>query len=442
MIEKSEVIIVGAGPAGIACACVLAKAGVNVIVLERGGYPGSKNLIGGILFTPILSRIIPEFLEEAPVERYIKERKFSLLSTDTELGFSFRTEKFSQPPHNNSFTVLRAKFDHWFAQKAEAVGATILTDVIVDELIWENNKCIGLKTRLDDGELHADVVVLAEGANSVIAEKEGLKPISKGKNMAVAVKEIISLPPEVIEERFHLADSKTNGKIAEGVAVEYFGDSIKGMFGNGFIYTNKDSLSVGVGCTLDELTKKKLNPYDVLEHFMNHPCIVNLLRGGKSSEYSAHMIPEGGYYFVPQLVFDGLLMIGDCAGLVNTSHFHEGTNLAMASGMYAAETIIKARKQNDYSYHSLSAYEKRLRNSFVIKDMKKFKNFPSLGEKCPGLLSKYPEVFAELITEYFSVKEKPKNVIEQEIVKKFMKEFGIVKPVKDMISLIEAMGWI
>lgn len=440
--EKIDVIIVGAGPAGTACAYTLAKAGIETLVLERGEFPGAKNVIGGILFTSILGKIMPDFLEKAPLERYIKERKFSLLSRDTELSFSFRTEKFNLPPHNNSFTVLRAKFDRWFAEKAEACGTTVLPKVTVDELIWDKSRCVGLKTRLAEGDLYSNVVVLAEGANSMLAEKEGLKRISSEKHMAVAVKEIVSLPGEVIEERFNLSPGNTEGGVPEGIAIEYFGDAIKGMFGNGFIYTNRDSLSVGIGCTLDSFSRKNLNPHDILEHFKNHPCVSRLLRGSKTAEYSAHMIPEGGYNNIPRLVYDGLLMIGDCAGLLNTSFFHEGTNLAMASGVYAAETIIKAKRSRDFSYRNLAQYENKLRNSFVIKDMKKFKNFPLLGEKCPEILEKYPEVLGEMVIDYFSVGEKSKKAIEKGIFRKFSKDLGFLNSIKNAGSLVKAMGWI
>lgn len=440
--EKFDAVIVGAGPAGIACAYTLAKTGKEVLVLERGEHPGAKNMIGGILFTSMLGRLIPGFLQEAPVERYIKKRKFSLLSKDTELSFSYKTEKFNQPPHNNSFTVLRAKFDDWFAKKAEAAGAVILSGVTVDELIWERNRCIGLKTRLADGDIYAKVVVLAEGANSVLAEKEGLKPISDDKFMAVAAKEVISLPQEVIEERFQLHNHGKNENVPEGAALEYFGDAIQGLFGNGFIYTNKDSLSVGIGCTLEGLVKSGLNPHDMLEYFKSHPCIANLIHDGKTIEYSAHMIPEGGYNNLPRMAFDGVLLVGDCAGLINASFFHEGTNLAMASGIYAARTIVEAMKDKDYSYASLSRYEQRLNKSFVMKDLKKFRDFPALGEKSPEILSKYPEALAELVINYFRVSEKPKRTIEKEVIKKFIGNLGTVKPAMNIRNLVKAMGWV
>jgi len=442
MDNRVDVVIVGAGLAGVACAYVLAKAGVNVVVLERGKYPGAKNVMGGILFTTILEKLIPEFLKEAPIERFIMKRKFSLLSRDTELEFSFRTEKYSLPPHNHSFTVLRAKFDRWFAGKAEELGAMILPNVVVDGLIWKGKKCIGVDSRLNQGDLYAEVIVLAEGANSVIAEKEGLKPLPDEKNMAVAAKELISLPQQVIEERFQLSSDGSGDKIPEGAAIEYFGDAVQGMFGNGFIYTNRDSLSVGIGCALKELAEKNINPHDVLEYFKNHPCVRDLLRNGKTEEYCAHMIPEGGYRNLSKLVFDGLLLIGDCAGLVNTSFFHEGSNLAMASGVYAAEAIIEALNKGDFSRKTFSSYEESLRNSFVVEDLKKFQYFPALGEKCPELVSDYPEILAEIVTGYFAVDEKPKRIIEREVIRRLRKKLGIVRLGKNMFNVAKAMGWI
>jgi len=365
-----------------------------------------------------------------------------LLSRDTELEFSFRTEKYSLPPHNHSFTVLRAKFDRWFAGKAEELGAMILPNVVVDGLIWKGKKCIGVDSRLNQGDLYAEVIVLAEGANSVIAEKEGLKPLPDEKNMAVAAKELISLPQQVIEERFQLSSDGSGDKIPEGAAIEYFGDAVQGMFGNGFIYTNRDSLSVGIGCALKELAEKNINPHDLLEYFKNHPCVRDLLRNGKTEEYCAHMIPEGGYRNLSKLVFDGLLLIGDCAGLVNTSFFHEGSNLAMASGVYAAEAIIEALNKGDFSRKTFSSYEESLRNSFVVEDLKKFQYFPALGEKCPELVSDYPEILAEIVTGYFAVDEKPKRIIEREVIRRLRKKLGIVRLGKNMFNVAKAMGWI
>lgn len=435
MEEKVDVIIVGAGPAGLTAAFVLAKAGLDVVVLERGEYPGAKNMMGGILFTTVLGRLIPGFWEEAPLERRVTSRRFSLLSPETELSFTFSTQKYNKPPYNNTFTALRAKFDKWFAAKVEEQGALVLSGAVVDDLIWEEGKCVGVKTRLSEGNLYGKCVILAEGVNGLLAEKAGLKKRPSSGKMAIGVKEVMEMPAEVIEDRFVLSGN-------EGASIEYFGDAVKGMFGSGFIYTNKESISIGVVASIKDVADNKIKSEELLEHFKNHPCIRKLIRGGESKEYSAHLLPEAGYEGLPELVKDGLMIVGDCAGFLNTSHFHEGTNLAMASGMMAAEAVIEAKKKDDFSKRVLSAYVDKLNNSFVIKDMKKFRKFPQVMKKNPQLLSEYPQVLGDLMVKYFSISETPKKEVEKEVFRKFKKEIGIMKFSRTVFGMVRGMGWI
>src|SRR3990167_5715267 len=202
-----------------------------------------------------------------------------------ELAF----DSFNNPPYNNSFTVLRAKFDQWFAKKAEDAGAIILTETVVDDFIWKDGKVVGVKARREGGDVFADVVVCAEGANSLLAEKAGLKKKPTEHQMITAAKEVISLPREVIEDRFNLSGD-------EGVVMEFFGDAVKGMIGSGFIYKNN------------------MRPNDLLDAFKSHPMIKKFLRGGKTEELSAKIIPEPGYKNLPKLVANGLLIVGDAAG--------------------------------------------------------------------------------------------------------------------------------
>jgi len=433
--EKFDCIVVGAGPSGISAALSLARAGVEVVVLERGEYPGAKNLFGGILFTTILNRLIPEFWKEAPVERHVIGRRFSFLNSDSELGVELRSGRFDSPPFNNSFIVTRSRFDRWFAQKAEEAGAEIFPEVVVDDFIRKDGKVVGILARGEGGEqdeLFADVVICAEGANSLLAEKSGLRQPIKPANRVLSVKEIIKLPREVVEDRFHL-------EADQGVALEYFGEAVKGMLGSGFIYTNRDSISVGVGCHLEDFLEKKISPNDLLEHFKSHPRVRPLVRGGEIVEYSAHMIPEESYDELPEMVDDGLILVGDAAGLINPSLYHEVTNLAMASGLFAAETVIEAKEKGDFSKATLSAYRNKLEDSFVLKDMFHFRQVIGFLKRHKQVLNKYPDIFIELLVDYFTVSETPKKQVRKEVLRNFRKNIKLAAFLRDMWAARGAM---
>ena len=424
---KFDAIVVGAGPAGISAAYIMAKQGMDVAVIERGEYPGSKNLFGGILFTTILNNLIPNFWEEAPVERNVISRKFSVLSEDSGISFELESERFNKPPFNNTFTVLRSKFDRWFAEKTESIfneNSFIFSGFTVVDFLKDGEKVIGVMTD-KEGPMYADVVICAEGANSLLAEKVGLKKKPSPDEMVTGVKEVIALPKEVIEDRFSLSDSS-------GVAIEFFGNAVKGMVGGAFIYTNKESISVGLSCSIHDFSKKKVNPNDLLDHFKNHPCVKNLIRGGETVEYSAHMIPEYGYDKLPEVVSNGLILVGDTAGFVNTSHYHEGSNLAMASGVAAGETAIHAKQKGDFSAEALSLYKEKLEDSFVMKDLRNFRKASKFLHKNPQMLNDYPNEFIELALEYFTISEKPKVQIRKEVFKKLTNDTKIIRLLLDM----------
>lgn len=423
--ERFEVVIVGAGPAGAAAALTLARAGVEVLVLERGDYPGAKNLFGGILYTSVLNELIPEFWASAPIERHIVNRRWLALDDDTQVGLDLKSAKFDVPPFNNTFTALRSKFDRWFAEQAEEAGAIVICETNVEELIVDRGKVTGVRTGRDDGDVEADCVILAEGGNALLAERAGFRPMMSPTNRVNAVKEVIALPPEIIEDRFHL-----EGK--QGAAIEYFGGAVKGTVGSAFIYTNHDSLSVGVGSIIAEYLRLRLAPYEMLDWFKAHPMVAPLLRGGETVEYATKMIPEDSYDHLSDLYEDGLLLIGDCAGLVNPSIHHEGTNLAMASGVAAAEAILEARKKNDYSKPALASYRERLEQSWVMKDLKRYRNTVHFLLENREFVKDYPDLTVRLIRRYFTIDDKPKDDVIRELWRVIRDEVSFFKAARQM----------
>ena len=432
IMDKFDCIIIGAGPAGVAAALTLVRKGLTVAIFERGEYPGSKNLFGGVLYSIVLNKLIPEFWKEATIERHITKRRYSLLSQNSEMAVEFDFDDFNHPPFNNSFTVLRAKFDRWFAQKAEDAGAVIFNETVVDDFIYDNGKVSGIKARREGGDVYADMVVCAEGANSLLTEKAGLKKKPLPHQMITAAKEVISLPREVIENRFNLSND-------EGMALEFFGEAVKGMIGSGFIYTNKDSISVGVGCPISVMKDNNMKPNDLLESFKSHPIVKKFLRGGKTEELSAKMIPEFGYKNLPKLVADGLLIVGDAGGFVNPSLYREGTNMAMYSGVMAAETILEAKGKGDFSEKGLEGYIKRLNDSFVMKDLKRYGDIPEKMSEMPQLFKEYPDAILKLAEGYFTISDLSKEEMHRQAWNGFKGNISMWKLLLDMYKTRKAI---
>ncbi len=430
--DKFDSVVVGAGPAGISAAITMARAGLNVAVLERGDYAGAKNVQGAVLYSKMLEDVVPEFWKDCPLERAIVEENLWVLTENSGIRAGYKSSGYAGVVPANCYTIIRVEFDKWYAKKAEEAGVNLLTGVTVTDVLKKNGAVVGVKSTEGD-ELLADVVIACDGANSILGQKAGLvKREWKSDEIALGVKEILALPRQAIQDRFNLEGD-------QGSTIEMVGDFTKGMLGYAFLYTNKETLAFGLGCALDDFQRTNIKPYELLEDLKRHPLVRPLIAGSKSVEYSAHIIPEGAWNAMPTLYASGILLAGDAAQMINPSH-REGSNLAMAAGRMAGETVVEAKKKGDFSRKTMALYQKKLEESFVFKDMEDHKDVEVKVRQNRDMLTVYPRLANEAAHEYFLVDGIPKREHQKRIIKKVLRERGIMHMLKDAMILRKLIG--
>src|SRR6185295_15089098 len=364
-----DVIVVGAGPAGSCAAIEAARGGLRTLLLERGPFPGSKNMYGGVVYPRILDELIPQWWTDVPIQRWVTRRSTMVLTETKAVSIDVRNDAWAAPPYNGA-TAYRPDFDRWLADHAVTAGATLLCNTTVSGLLRDSTRrsagrsganVTGVRTDRPDGDVTASVVIACDGVNSFVAKEAGLYGTPKAKNFTLGVKETISLPKHVIDERFAVRDR-------EGVDIEIIGCT-GGVNGGGFVYTNLETIAVGVVLKLTKLAAQKARPEEIIATMKRHSAIAPLVEGGQLHEYSAHLIPEAGLSMMPEMTGHGLLIAGDAAALcLAAGIWLEGVNFAMASGMYAGQTAAEAITDGDVSQRGLGGYARRLSDTFVLRD--------------------------------------------------------------------------
>jgi electron transfer flavoprotein-quinone oxidoreductase len=261
-------------------------------------------------------------------------------------------------------------------------------------------------------ELRADVVIACDGVLSLLSEKAGLRSPGSSHDFAVGVKEVIALDSGVINDRFTLDGN-------EGAARLFVGEVTRGMFGGGFLYTNRESLSLGIVVGIQDAMDDKLfiEVPALLEEFKNRPEIAPLIKGGNTVEYSAHIIPEGGFKALGNLCGNGILVAGDAAGLaLNIGFTVRGMEYALASGYFAAQAVLKAREAGNFDAGTLSVYKRLLEESFVLKDFRSFQETPAFVGN-PRFFTHYPELIGNIMRDVYAVPAGPKSRIYPTISK-------------------------
>jgi electron-transferring-flavoprotein dehydrogenase len=376
-----DVLFVGAGPASLAGAMRLGQlaktAGreLEILVIEKGGEIGNHGLSGAVMDPRALDELLPDWRASAPVE--------SPVTTD-ELWFLTKRSKIkapiTPPPLNNhgKYVASLQKISKWLGEKAEELGAQVFPAFPGQELLWDGERVIGVRTG-DKGLDHAGnpksnyepgadilakTVVLGEGPLGTLAKQAiGRLKLDAGREpqvYAAGVKELWQLP----DERFKA-----------GAVVHTLGYPLPAQtFGGGFIYGMAGNvLDIGHVTGLD-YKNPTTDPHNELQRMKQHPAIAKMLHGAKMIRYGAKAIPEGGLFAMPRLYADGLLLIGDTGGFLNGMRL-KGIHLAMKSGMMAAETIWDALGIGTCDERTLASFEERFRDSWAYTELRSSRNF-------------------------------------------------------------------
>ncbi len=397
---KFDAIVVGAGPAGSSAAYTLAKKGFKVLVVERGRSPGSKSVFGGRVYADPLREIFPEFDKSAPIHRWVTKERISLVN-----GNEMTSIEFESGNSRVSFTTYLTDLSNWMAKKVEEAGGIVLTEITVDSLVLENGRVKGI--RVGNEEVFADVVVDAEGINRLLLERAGLIPKLSPSYTGLGVKEVIKLSKGDVEKNFGLGDG-------EGMAWLFMGDITRGLPGGAFLYTNKDSVSLGMVIMLNKaISKVKEHISKYVEALRLHPLLEKYFSNGRIMEYSAHLVPEYVWPSIPHRLYgDGFLVVGDAAGLLlNLGYNFRGVDFASYSGYLAAQAIEKAHSLGDMSAKNLAIYQELLEKSFIFRQLRKFKDAPKMREN-ERLYNLYPHLVNEVAGKIFHAKYETPKLME------------------------------
>ena len=332
---RFDVIVIGAGPAGVAAAGALAGTGISVALLEAGVYAGAENWSGCVYFTENLAAedcFGPAAVAAAPYERTV-HRRGTLLHNGLDVA---GVELTDPAVFKNCYTVLRPVYDPYFAHLARRKGAVLLTNTTVTSLIRKEGRVMGVET--SRGPLYAGVTFIAEGDASHLVRSEQLERTA-APHYLQGVKAVLSLGSGEIEQRFKL-------KPGEGAAYELLirnaaiGGRTAKLNVGGFLYTNRDSLSLGYVVPLDNVRSNYRGDHDRLFEWMRGlPYIKSLTEGAALSSYGTKIIRSGGWRERPVLVEDGLVVGGASAGLGIDLPFPNFTGPASATGLYFGRAV-------------------------------------------------------------------------------------------------------
>jgi electron-transferring-flavoprotein dehydrogenase len=393
---EMDVVFVGAGPANLSGALHLARlvrehneavssgkregkplGEIEIGVIEKGAYVGAHILSGAVMDPRALLELMPDFLEQgAPLESPVKEDYFLYL-TKTH---AIRSPITPPPLKNHGYYIVSLnRLTGWLGEKCEEAGVNIFPEFPGADMLYdEEDRVVGVRTgdkgidkegkpkpNFEPGvDLRAKVTVLGEGPRGSLTkqltQRLNLNDGREPQVYSLGIKELWELP----DDRYPL------GRVTHTLG---FPSDAK-TYGGGWIYGMQNRiLNIGYVTGLD-YRDPLLDPHAEFQRFKQHPFLARLLKGGKMIRYGAKTIAAGGPHAMPQVYADGVLLVGDCAGFLNSQRL-KGIHTAIKSGMLAAEAIFEALLANDFSAKQLQRYEQLVNESWIMKELRKVRNF-------------------------------------------------------------------
>src|SRR6266536_2713664 len=391
-----DVVFVGAGPANLSGALHLSRlvkqynetvkngerqgeplGDIEIGVIEKGATVGAHILSGAVMDPRALKELIPDFVEKgAPLESTVNEDYFLYLTKNRAI----RSPLTPPPLKNHGYYIVSLnRLTAWLGEKCEAAGVNIFPEFPGADLLYDaDDRVLGVRTG-DKGidkegkrkanyepgvDLKAKVTVLGEGPRGSltkqITQRLNLDAGREPQVYSIGVKELWELPDD---------------RYPAGWVTHTLGfPSDAHTYGGGWIYGMQNRiLNIGYVTGLD-YEDPLLDPHAEFQRFKSHPFLAKLLAGGKMIRYGAKAIVAGGWHAMPRMYADGVLIVGDSAGFLNSQRL-KGIHSAIKSGMLAAEAIFEALLVGDFSAKQLQRYEELVNESWIIPELRKVRNF-------------------------------------------------------------------